>query len=122
MSDNIIIGLTSSCLIWEIAFLIASDEPWTSDLIIIFNSSDVLSLNAESCVTKVNGFFPFWVSWILASHNDLASFSLSKTIKSSPALAAPLIPKTSTGVEGFASLIFFPLSLIKALTLPHFNH
>ena len=53
--------------------------------------------------------------------NDLASFSLSKTIRSSPALAAPLIPKISTGVEGGASLIFFPLSLIIALIFPHCN-
>ena len=42
-------------------------------------------------------------------------------MKSSPDLAAPLIPKISTGVEGGASSIFFPLSLIKALTFPHFN-
>jgi len=57
MSDSIIFGFTSSCFICEMAFFIASEDPWTSDLIIIFNSSDVLSLNAESCVTKVQGFF-----------------------------------------------------------------
>jgi len=34
MSAKIIFGLTSSCLIWLIAFLMASDDPWTSDLII----------------------------------------------------------------------------------------
>ena len=57
ISAKIIFGLTSSCLIWEIAFLMASEEPCTSDLIIIFNSSEVLSLNADSCVTKVRGLF-----------------------------------------------------------------
>ena len=50
-----------------------------------------------------------------------ASFSLSKTIKSSPDFAAPFIPKTSTGVEGGASSIFFPRSLMIALTFPHFS-
>ena len=40
ISERSIFGFTSSCLIWSIAFLIASDDPWTSDLIIIFNSSD----------------------------------------------------------------------------------
>ena len=43
------------------------------------------------------------------------------TIKSSPALAAPLIPKISTGVEGEASFIFIPLSFTIALTFPHLN-
>ena len=38
------------------AFLIASEDPCTSDLTIIFSSSDEESLNAESCVTNVNGF------------------------------------------------------------------
>ena len=80
ISDRIIFGLTSSCFIWEIALFIASEDPWTSDLIIIFNSSNVLSLKAESCVTNVNEFFPSKFSWTLASHNDLASFSFSKTI------------------------------------------
>tara|TARA_Y100000741_G_C17855684_1_gene396631 strand:+ start:296 stop:463 length:168 start_codon:yes stop_codon:yes gene_type:complete len=51
----------------------------------------------------------------------LASFSLSKTKKSSPALAAPFIPKISTGVDGNASLIFSPLSSIIARIFPHFN-
>jgi len=41
MSDRSIFGLTSSCLIWSIAFLIASDDPCTSDLIIIFSSSEI---------------------------------------------------------------------------------
>ena len=121
MSDNIILGFTSSCFIWDIAFLIASEDPWTSDLIIILSSSEILSWKAESCVTNVKGFLPFWVSITLASHKDLASFSFSNTRKSSPAFAAPLIPKTSTGVEGFAVSIFSPLSFIRALTLPHFN-
>jgi len=49
----------------------------------------------------------------------LASFSVPSTTKSSPAFAAPFIPSTSTGVDGKASPIFSPLSLIKALTLPH---
>ena len=54
----------------------------------------------------MTGLFPSFFSCILASHNDLASFSLFKTIKSSPALAAPLIPKISTGVAGSAVSIF----------------
>ena len=40
-------------------------------------------------------------------------------MKSSPAFAAPLMPKISTGVDGKASFTFFPLSLIIALSLPH---
>ena len=62
MSAKIIFGFTSSCLIWPIAFLIASDEPCTSDLIIRFNSSVDLSENAESCDAKVKGFFPSLLS------------------------------------------------------------
>ena len=45
--------------------------------------------------------------------------SLSTTIKSSPARGFESNPKTSTGVEGSASLIFFPLSSTSAFTLPH---
>ena len=90
-------------------------------LIIKFNSSADLSENADSWVANDNGFFPVFDSSALFSLNILASFSLSKTIKSSPAFAAPLIPKISTGVDGEASLIFFPLSLIIALTFPHFK-
>jgi len=103
------------------ALLIASDDPCTSDFIIIFNSSEVLSVKAESCVAKVKGFPPLLFSSPLFSLNVFASFSVSKTIKSSPDFAAPLIPKISTGDDGGASLIFFPLSLINALTFPHFN-
>ena len=121
ISAKIILGLTSSCLIWLIAFLIASDDPCTSDLIIKFSSSVDLSEKAESWVAKVNGFFPSLLSWALFSLSVLASFSVSRTIKSSPALAAPFIPKISTGVEGNASLIFLPLSSIIALTFPHFK-
>ena len=40
ISDKIIFCLTSACLIWVIAFFIASDEPWTSDFIIILSSSE----------------------------------------------------------------------------------
>ena len=87
----------------------------------IFNSAADLSTKAESCVAKVKGFPPVLVSSALFSLNVFASFSESKTIKSSPDLAAPLIPKISTGVDGGASSIVFPLSLIKALTFPHFN-
>ena len=111
--------MTSSCLIWLIAFLIASDDPWTSDLIIIFNSWDFLSLKADSCVTKVRGFFTFLDSSTLASLKDFASFSDGKTIKSSPDLAAPLIPSTSIGVEGSADPICSPRSFTIALTFPH---
>ena len=100
MSAKIIFGFTSSCLIRLIAFLIASEDPWTSDLIIKFNSSVELSENADSWVANVKGFLPSLVSWALFSLKDFASFSLSKTIKSSPAFAAPLIPKISTGVDG----------------------
>ena len=49
----------------------------------------------------------------------MAFFSFSRTIKSSPAFAAPFIPKISIGVEGGASSIFCPLSLIIALIFPH---
>ena len=121
MSDKIIFGLTSSCFIWEIAPLIASDEPWTSDFTIIFSSSETLSLKADSCVTKLNGFFPSLNSCNLASHKDFASFSESKTKKSSPDFAAPLIPSISIGEAGWASSIFLPWSFIIALTFPHCN-
>ena len=67
-----------------------------------FNSSAELSENAESCVAKVSGFFASLVSSALFSLRVFASFSLSTTIKSSPAFAAPLIPKISTGVDGGA--------------------
>ena len=56
--NKIIFGFTSSCSICVIAFFIASEDPCTSDLIIILSSSVVLSLKAESCVTKVSEFFP----------------------------------------------------------------
>jgi hypothetical protein len=56
------------------------------------------------------------LSCALFSLNVFASFSLSRTMKSSPAFDAPFIPKISTGVDGGASLIFFPLSLMIALT------
>ena len=65
------------------------------------------------------GLFPSLYSFNLASLIDLASFSFFKTIKSSPALAAPLIPKISTGVAGNAKSTLSPLSLTIALTLPH---
>ena len=54
--DKIIFGVTSSCLIFSIAFLIASLDPWTSDLIIIGNSSGVkLSLKADSLLAEISG-------------------------------------------------------------------
>jgi len=90
-------------------------------LIIIFNSAADLSTNAESCVAKVKGLPPFLFSSALLALKVFASFSVSRTIKSSPDFAAPLIPKISTGDDGGASSIFCPLSLINALTLPHFN-
>ena len=121
ISDKIILGFTSSWVIWLIALLIASADPWTSDFTIIFNSAAALSAKAESWVAKVKGLPPVLVSSALVSLNVLASFSESKTIKSSPDLAAPLIPRISTGIDGGASLTFSPLSLIKALTFPHFN-
>ena len=101
--------------------MIASEDPWTSDLIIKFNSSVDLSEKAESWVAKVRGFFPSLLSSALFSLNVFASFSFSRTIKSSPAFAAPLIPKISTGEDGGASLILLPKSLIIALTFPHFK-
>ena len=67
------------------------------------------------------GFLHFWFLLLYFHLNFLLLFQLSKTIKSSPDFAAPLIPKISTGVDGGASFIFCPLSLIKALTFPHFK-
>ena len=90
-------------------------------MIIIFNSVADLSVNAESCVAKARGLPPVLFSSALLALKVFASFSVSKTIKSSPDFAAPLIPKISTGDDGGASSIFCPLSLINALTLPHFN-
>ena len=124
MSDKIIFALTSSCVIWDMAPLIASDEPCTSDFTIIFKSSDIFSLNADSCVAKLIVLFPSFpsfASWVLVSDKDFASFSLLSTKKSSPAFAAPFIPRTSIGDAGKAWSIFFPKSLISARALPHFK-
>ena len=90
-------------------------------MIIIFSSSDTEFLKAESCVTKVSGILLSLDSSTLASHKDLASFSLGSTMKSSPDLAAPFIPIISIGVAGSALSIFLPLSFIIALTFPHFK-
>ena len=70
-------------------------------------------------MANVKGFLPSLLSCALFSLKVLASFSSSKTIKSSPALAAPFIPSISTGEDGGASSIFFPLSLIIARIFPH---
>ena len=59
-------------------------------------------------MAKDKGLLFSLVSCSLFSLNTLASFSLSKTIKSSPDFAAPLIPKISIGVEGGALSKFFP--------------
>jgi len=48
-----------------------------------------------------------------------ALFSLSTTIKSSPAKGLESKPKTSIGCEGDASFNFSPRSLINAFTFPH---
>ena len=54
MFDKIIFGATSGWVIFSIAFLIASLEPWTSDLIIIANSfADNLLSKADSLVAKI---------------------------------------------------------------------
>ena len=55
-SESIIFGKTSLFFIFKIAVLIASLDPLTSHLIIKFNSSILLSLNADSCVAKTNEF------------------------------------------------------------------
>ena len=62
----------------------------------------ILSLKADSWVANVKGFLLSLLSCILASLNVFASFSFSNTKKSSPALAAPLIPRISMGVDGKA--------------------
>ena len=54
----------------------------------------------------------------LYSAISLALDSVSTTWAKSPAFGVPDKPKTSTGVEGPASWILFPLSSNKALTLP----
>ena len=72
-------------------------------------------------MTKLRGILSSFDSSTLASQRDLASFSLDKTIKSSPDFAAPLIPIISIGVAGSAISIFLPWSFIIALTFPHFN-
>ena len=88
---------------------------------IIFNSSLVWSLKAESWVIRDTWPFFDWASFILASLKTLASLSVSRTRKSSPDFDAPLIPKISTGVDGKASSTDFPLSSIIALTFPHWG-
>ena len=101
--------------------MIASEDPCTSDFIIMLSSSEILSLKADSWVTKVNELFSSLFSCDLASHKVFASFSLSNTKKSSPALAAPFIPRTSIGDAGKASLIFYPKSSIIPLAFPYFS-
>ena len=90
----------------EIANFIASAEPCTSDLIIIFSSSVLFLEKALSFVAKLKFFISSLASLILASDKFFASFSEDKTTKSSPAFEAPFIPKTSTGVDGSAFSIF----------------
>ena len=67
-----------------------------------------MSLKAESWVTKDDGFLLSFDSCNLPSDKDFASFSVFRTIKSSPDFAAPLIPSISIGVEGSAESICFP--------------
>ena len=59
---------------------------------------------------------------LLSSTNVLAKSFASEAVsvetKTSPAFGTPLRPKISTGVEGPAVLILFPLSSVMALTLP----
>ena len=56
MFDKIIFGITSSCFILSIAFLRASLEPWTSDLIIIGSSfCTVILSKADSLLAEING-------------------------------------------------------------------
>ena len=74
ISDKIILGLTSSCVIWLIALLIASADPCTSDFIIIFSSAVELSAKAESWVANAKGLPPVLLSAALFSLNVLASF------------------------------------------------
>ena len=57
-----------------------------------------MSLKAESWVTKDDGFLLSFDSCNLPSDKDFASFSVFRTIKSSPDFAAPLIPSISIGV------------------------
>ena len=85
----------------------------------IFNSSVVFSENALSFDAKLRLFTPSFASITLASAKFFASFSEFKTTKSSPELDAPFIPSISTGADGRAFSIFFPLSLIIARILPH---
>ena len=73
---------------------------------------DELFEKADSCVANDNGFLTSLLSSVLLSLRFFASFSLFKTIKSSPDFAAPLIPKISTGVEGIAWSIFLTLSFM----------
>ena len=61
MSDRIIFAFTSSWFMFEIANLIASADPWTSDFIIIFNSSEVFCENALSFEAKLKLLIPSFV-------------------------------------------------------------
>ena len=116
--------VTSTSLVDNLTteFSIASADPWTSALIIIGNDVALpwfICSNISSTFDLTTLFFCFWNILDRYSAIFLATASLSTTTKSSPARGLESKPKTSTGIEGFASLILFPLSSTNALTLPH---
>ena len=100
----------------------ASTEPSTSPLTMTLSSLKLPIAIRRPISSRV---MCFWVliPWILMSCSRLlamalASFSSLMTLNLSPALGAPLRPRTETGVDGPASFTFCPLSLNMAFTRP----
>ena len=119
----IILTLISSFLSFSRLALIASNEPWTSALIItgrFFNSpSAILALNS-SIVTFVDLLNSFWrrYSYFFCAYSR-ASLSLFTLISVSPASGTSLRPINTPHSPGLIAFKLRPLSSLKALTLPY---
>ena len=102
--------------------LIASTEPWTSALTTIDNSFTLPSWIWLYKSSNETLFDDWWLSVLIFSFLDsaifLAVFSSLTTTNLSPAAGTSDKPNTSTGIDGPADLIFFPLSSNIALILP----
>ena len=113
---------TSSLLSFSSEAFTASTEPCTSALTIRFRffiSPAWIWLNRSSSETLVTGALALAFSSALrCSTSSRASFSSATALKVAPAVGASLRPVISTGTEGPAEVIFWPLSLTMARTRP----
>ena len=101
----------------------ASIEPSTSPFTITFNSwkspkAILLPISSNVICLVVLRPCSLW-SCCLLEAICFISFSSSSTLNTSPALAAPFIPRTETGLDGPADSTGFPLSSCMAFILPN---